>query len=90
MSPANQKLNALLVGIDNYSPKSLENGVTKLKGCKNDVAAMANLLKNNFAHLNPAIETLTDAQATRKGIIDAFRAHLHQQADKHTSALFLL
>lgn len=88
MPSETKKMNALLVGIDKYDPKSHRHGVKDLKGCKNDIAAMSKLLKNDFAHLNPNIATLTDKQATRAGVIAAFRQHLHKNADEHTSALF--
>lgn len=86
--PSIQKLNALLVGINEYDAESQKNGVKNLKGCVNDVNAMQALLLQEFDHLQPNIETLTNAQATRKNIIETFRSHLHQQADEHTTALF--
>ncbi|MBW7883052.1 MAG: caspase family protein [Caldilineaceae bacterium] len=65
---------ALLVGIDRY-PKP----VTPLRGCVSDVRHMEAFLK---ARLGPgerlAPLLVTDEQATRQGIIDAFRGHLRQ------------
>ncbi len=66
---------ALFVGIDAYPAP-----VNPLNGCVNDVTRMRDLLaarinraKDRFAPL-----LLTDAQAARQGIIEAFRAHLGQ------------
>ena len=66
---------ALFVGIDAYPGP-----VNPLSGCVNDVTRMRDLLaarvsgaKDRFAPL-----LLANAQATRQGIIDAWRSHLGQ------------
>ena len=81
-----QKCYALLVGINKYHPESV--GVTNLNACQNDVEAMQSLLKQLYATLDPKIETLLDAQATRKNIIQSFRDHLTANADENTTILF--
>jgi hypothetical protein len=65
---------ALLVGINNYP-----NGYT-LKGCVNDVSLQQELLIHRFGFKPDDIKTLTDAQATRQGILTAFEEHLIKQA----------
>jgi hypothetical protein len=73
---------ALLVGIDNYrSP------VPPLAGCGNDIAAVEQFLRASSRDSLPAIETLRDDEATRAGVIDAFRDHLGQAGPGDT-ALF--
>ncbi|MBI4918148.1 MAG: caspase family protein [Acidobacteria bacterium] len=67
---AEAKSRALLVGIANYS----RDEVADLRGPLNDVALMKNLLEEvyHFDH----ITTLTDAQATREGILRALGEEL--------------
>lgn len=64
---------ALFVGIDDYL-----GGVTPLKGCVNDVTRLHDLLAARVSSgsdsFNPLL--LANAQATRQGIIDAWRSHL--------------
>lgn len=65
---------ALLVGINNYASPY------KLQGCITDVNLQRELLINRF-NFNPKdIITLTDAQASRQGILTAFEEHLIKQA----------
>jgi hypothetical protein len=61
---------ALLVGIDAYLPP-----VNPLWGCRKDIAAIEQYL---HARVGPALEvrTLYDADATRDGVVAAFRDHL--------------
>jgi len=66
-------LHALLIAINEYAPGS---GVRNLSGCLNDLAAMESFLRKHYAHLQPNIRKLTNAEATREGVIKAFRAHL--------------
>ena len=66
-------LHALLIAINEYAPGS---GVRNLSGCLNDLAAMESFLRKHYAHLQPNIRKLTNAEATRAGVIKAFRAHL--------------
>ncbi|WP_143598294.1 caspase family protein, partial [Tolypothrix sp. NIES-4075] len=61
---------ALLVGINEYP-----NGLA-LKGCVNDVRLQKELLIHRFGFKENDIKTLTDRQATRKGILTAFEDHL--------------
>ncbi|MEU6293095.1 caspase family protein [Streptomyces sp. NPDC046988] len=64
-------LYTLLVGIDAYRAP-----VRPLLGCRNDVAAVAGLLRARAPEADPEIRTLTDEQATRAAVIDGFRRHL--------------
>lgn len=64
---------ALLVGINDYSKQPLF-------GCVNDVELQKHLLIHRFGFNPNDILTLTDAQATRQGILEAFEEHLIQQA----------
>ncbi|GJD19273.1 peptidase C14, caspase catalytic subunit p20 [Rivularia sp. IAM M-261] len=66
---------ALLVGIDEY-----KNGISPLAGCKNDVLLQQELLTHRFGFNSKDILTLTNAQATRQGILQAFKQHLIDQA----------
>lgn len=68
-------LYALFVGIDAYPPP-----VNPLNGCVNDVTRMHDLLAARVAGAQDRFAPLllTDAQATRQGIIDAWRGHLGQ------------
>ena len=66
---------ALFVGIDDYL-----GGVNSLRGCVNDVTRLHDLLAARVAggsdRFYPLL--LANAQATRQGIIDAWRSHLSQ------------
>ena len=66
---------ALLVGIDRYA-----GNVNPLNGCVNDVTRMGDLLQARVTGANDrfAPRLLTNEQATRQGLINAFRAHLGQ------------
>ena len=64
---------ALLVGINNYSSQPL-------RGCVNDVELQRHLLIHRFGFNPKDIYTLTDEQATRQGILEAFEEHLIKQA----------
>ena len=67
------KTYALLVGINDYQPAS---NVKKLEGCLNDVDHFASWLTANTPGGDLELHILKDAQATRAGIIAAFRSHL--------------
>jgi len=67
------KLHALLIGINEYAPGS---GVRNLSGCVNDVKAMQAFLEKHYTNLQPNIRTVLNEQATREGVIKAFREHL--------------
>ncbi|MGC1394353.1 MAG: caspase family protein [Coleofasciculaceae cyanobacterium] len=64
---------ALLIGINTY-PKS------PLYGCVTDVNLQQQLLIHRFGFNPKDILMITDEQATRQGILDAFEEHLIKQA----------
>ena len=68
---------ALLVGINDYPETSQ---ISSLKGCINDVELQRHLLIYRFGFKPEDILTLTNQNATRQGILDAFETHLIQQA----------
>lgn len=72
---------ALLVGINKYSDAPLE-------GCITDVELNRQLLIHRFGFNPKDIYTLTDEQATRKGILEAFEEHLIKQAKPGDVAVF--
>ncbi|MEM9923217.1 MAG: caspase family protein [Cyanobacteria bacterium P01_D01_bin.50] len=72
-SPTPRKL-ALLVGINQYPQ------MTALKGCLTDVELQKELLINRFGFQPSDILSLTNKQATREGIENAFGEHLVKQA----------
>ncbi len=76
------KLYALLVGIDAYQLP-----LRALTGCRNDVAAMQEFLTGRIPTERLSLKVLVDQEATRQGIIDAFRAHF-KQAGPSDTALF--
>jgi hypothetical protein len=65
---------ALLVGINEYPDDLL------LSGCVNDVLLQKELLLHRFGFNQKDILTVTDAKATREGILTAFNEHLIKQA----------
>ncbi|HHP7231629.1 MAG TPA: caspase domain-containing protein, partial [Xenococcaceae cyanobacterium] len=79
---------ALLVGIDNYDPNSV-NPVPTLQGCANDINAIENYLQDRVAGkwTLQQPQKLIDKQATRQGIIEGFQQYL-TQADRDDIALF--
>jgi hypothetical protein len=64
---------ALLVGINEYSAQPL-------RGCVNDMELQRQLLIHRFGFNPKDIHTLTDGQATRQGILEAFEEYLIRQA----------
>lgn len=74
---------ALLVGINNYS-----NGMNRLRGCVNDVLMQKELLTHRFGFSPQDVLILTDEQATRKGILQAFEEHLINQAKPRDIVVF--
>ncbi|MBV6622725.1 MAG: caspase family protein [Rivularia sp. (in: Bacteria)] len=74
---------ALLVGINDYSGDLLPLG-----GCVNDVMLQKQLLIHRFGFNPQDIITLTDSQATRKGILTAFEQHLINQAKPGDTVVF--
>ena len=78
-------LYALLVGINQYDPRS---GVSTLRGCTNDARAMKAYLEARVAsRAQLHVQMLLDEQATRQAIIDGFRQHL-QRARAGDTVLF--
>ena len=74
---------ALLIGINDYSSAAMPSGQPdngKLAGAKTDVALQKELLTCRFGFLPSDIVCLTNAQATRQGIYQAFVDHLYAQA----------
>ena len=63
---------ALLVGINRYQHRE----IPRLRGAVNDVNSMKDLLETRFGFDENDIVKLTDNEATRKAIMDAFRDHL--------------
>jgi hypothetical protein len=72
---------ALLVGINQYQHDPLD-------GCVNDVRMQEMLLVHRFGFNPKDIVTLTDQQATRQGILEAFENHLINQAKPGDVAVF--
>ncbi|MEA5390330.1 caspase family protein [Cyanobium gracile UHCC 0139] len=68
---------ALLVGINAYPESTL---YAPLYGCVTDVRLQRELLIHRFGFQQADILTLTDAQATRTRILEAFEQHLIGQA----------
>lgn len=71
------ELYALLVGIDRYDSRSR---VPHLRGCVNDVEAMAELLQRKYGLAAANMRKLTNEAATHQAIKLAFRHHLIKQA----------
>ena len=78
------KLHAILVGINQYQSEKLQ--PYPLSGCLNDVNRMANALTGLFAANEIQITVLQQEQATRAGIISAFRQQLVQPASQWAAA----
>ena len=68
---------ALLVGINDYPGT---NGFGALQGCLTDVELQRHLLIYRFGFNPNDIKILTNQQATRQGILEAFEEHLIRQA----------
>ena len=73
---------ALLVGIDSY--RNLSN----LRGTKNDVADMKDLLVMKFGFPASQVTTLLDEQATRAAILARFESDLIQKVSENDTAVF--
>jgi len=78
------KTYALLIGINNYHPKS---GVSSLAGCANDVNNMKSFLENKFSTDALHIKTLLNEEATYRNIIDHFGAEHLLKAEKGDTVL---
>ncbi|MBD2089428.1 caspase family protein [Microcoleus sp. FACHB-1515] len=78
--PARRKL-ALLIGINQYPESVADRSPVRgavLTGCLTDIELQRELLTARFGFLPADILTLTDQQATRSAIVDAFQFHLAQ------------
>lgn len=73
---------ALLVGINQYQQEN------NLKGCLTDVEQQAELLQYRFGFQRSDILTLTDGEATRDRIVNAFIDHLINQAQPDDIVVF--
>jgi hypothetical protein len=76
---------ALLVGIDDYPS---EYGLNPLAGCVKDVELQRHLLKYRFGFKDSDIYILTNKEATRQGILEAFEKHLIKQANPGDVVVF--
>jgi hypothetical protein len=76
---------ALLVGINDYPANSQ---LKPLQGCVTDVELQRHLLIHRFGFNPKDIHTLTNAQATRQGILDAFNEYLITQAKPEDVVVF--
>ncbi len=84
LSNMNRNLYALMVAIDKYAYP-----VPALKGCVNDRDALKDYLERQFAGAQDAklhLKLLTDEQATKQGVIEAFR--FFEDAQKDDICLF--
>lgn len=78
------KLYALLVGINDYPER-----VGRLRGCVNDVKAWEEFLEQRVGDEGELeLLALTDATATRAGIIAGFRSHLGRAGVGDTALFF--
>ncbi|MGA7934497.1 MAG: caspase family protein [Kovacikia sp.] len=77
LAQATRRKLALLVGINAYPENSQ---FSALQGCVTDVELQRQLLIYRFGFTPADILTLTDANATRQGILTAFEEHLIKQA----------
>ncbi|MFW6368055.1 MAG: caspase family protein [Halothece sp.] len=73
---------ALLVGINQYQQEN------HLKGCLTDVEQQAELLRYRFGFQGSDILTLTDGEARRDQIVNAFIDHLINQAQPNDLVVF--
>ena len=78
---------ALLIGIDTYADGALAED-RSLDGCATDVAMQKALLVYRFGFLPEDIVCLTNQQATRMGIYQAFIDHLYSQAKAGDTVVF--
>ena len=76
------QLRALLVAVNEYDADS----VPDLAGCENDILAIENLLTNRFGVHPDNICKRINSEATRDGIITAFRSHLIGHAESSGQA----
>ena len=76
---------ALLVGIDEYIAP-----VPPLKGCVNDIMAIAEYLQGRVASVGYQLHlrTLLNEEATRNAIADGFRQHLCQATSEDVAFFY--
>lgn len=79
--PTKRKL-ALLIGINEYQDYA------HLHGCLTDVELQKELLIHRFNFQPADVLTLTNAEATRENIENAFKQHLIQQAEENDVVIF--
>lgn len=79
---------ALLVGIDKYSNFGNRPAFSDLAGCVNDVELVKGVLIGKFEFPKENILVLTNAEATRAGIIEAFQKHLIAKAQRDDIVVF--
>ena len=80
---------ALLVGVNKYAAGALVGERTgQLLGCITDVSLQKEVLIHRFGFLPQDIVCLTNEQATRNGIYQAFMDHLHSQAKANDVVVF--
>ena len=82
---------ALLIGIDDYPNGVIargRSGPTQLQGCATDVILQRDLLIHRFGFSPADIVCLTNEQATRAGIYEAFVDHLYNQAQSGDVVVF--
>lgn len=71
ISAAAPRSHALLIGIGNYQNPDSSKNFLSLRGPAHDVAMVKNMLMRQFRFKEGDIRVLTDAQASRRGILDA-------------------
>lgn len=74
---------ALVVGINNYQH------VPKLEGCVQDARDMKEVLQSRYEFPENRMLVLTDEQATREAIINAFKSHLIENARTNPNAIII-
>ncbi|MCX6046963.1 MAG: caspase family protein, partial [Chloroflexi bacterium] len=77
--PATPTLYALIIGIDQYDPRSR---IPNLRGCVTDADSIESVLTHQFGVPSTQILKLTNEQATHDAIQQAFRTHLIANAQK--------
>ncbi|KAG9103448.1 hypothetical protein FRC06_010754 [Ceratobasidium sp. 370] len=70
--PNLSKLHALIIGIDNYKDPRHQ----RLKGCVSDAASVFNYFTQDLGVPEDQLVRLCEGEATREGILNAFRDHL--------------
>lgn len=81
---------ALLVGIADYKslPAKAKDGKSDLRGPLNDVRMISEVLTDRYGFPNQNITILTDENATRQKIVDAFHRQLINQSQPGDTVVF--